>query len=63
MPPIVATTVVNRPAEVVFAYATDPAHFHEWRKGVTTGHMDSAGSPMVGVTCPQFLGQWVKLIH
>ena len=40
MPAIVASTEVERPAAEVFAYATDPARFSEWQKGVVEGHMD-----------------------
>jgi len=51
MPPTVATAEVTRSAEDVFAYATDPTHFHEWQKGVTAGHLESTGSPTVGDRC------------
>ena len=55
MPAIVTSTEVERPAADVFAYATDPARFLEWQKGVVDGHMDSpadeAGSPAVGSKC------------
>lgn len=51
MPPTVATADVNRSAEDVFAYATDPTLFHEWQKGVTAGHMESEGVPTVGDRC------------
>lgn len=55
MSPIVATTVVERPAADVFAYATDPAKFSEWQKGVVDGHLDSpeadAGQPAPGSRC------------
>lgn len=40
-----------RPAEEVFAYATDPTHFCKWQKGVIDGHMDQAGTPSVGARC------------
>ena len=40
MPPIVTTAEIARPAAEVFAYATDPARFREWQKGVVDGHMD-----------------------
>jgi hypothetical protein len=36
----IASTVVDRPAAEVFAYATDPARFHEWQQGVIDGHLD-----------------------
>lgn len=53
MSPIVATTVVERPAADVFAYATDPAKFSEWQKGVVDGHLDrpEAGQPAPGTRC------------
>lgn len=53
MSPIVTTTEVERPAADVFAYATDPARFSEWQKGVVDGHLDSqeAGSPTTGARC------------
>jgi uncharacterized protein YndB with AHSA1/START domain len=55
MPAIVASTEVERPAAEVFAYATDPARFSEWQKGVVDGHMDGPGNgaqaPAVGATC------------
>ena len=41
----------NRPADDVFAYATDPTRFHEWQKGVVSGHMDEPGHPAVGAQC------------
>jgi hypothetical protein len=40
MPPIVTSTEIDRPAAEVFAYATDPARFREWQKGVVDGHME-----------------------
>ena len=39
----IASTVVDRPAAEVFAYATDPARFHEWQQGVIDGHLDQPG--------------------
>jgi hypothetical protein len=42
--PIVATADVDREAAIVFAYATDPAHFPEWQAGVVSGHMDGGGT-------------------
>jgi hypothetical protein len=35
----------------VFAYATDPAHFHEWQQGVIDGHLDQPGPAQVGTKC------------
>jgi uncharacterized protein YndB with AHSA1/START domain len=40
MPPIVTSTEISRPAAEVFAYATNPARFSEWQKGVVDGHME-----------------------
>ena len=55
MSSIVASTDVERPAAEVFAYATDPARFSEWQKGVTDGHIEGTtghtGSPAVGSRC------------
>jgi Polyketide cyclase / dehydrase and lipid transport len=55
MAPIVTTAEIGRPAAEVFAYATDPARFSEWQKGVVDGHMDSPGNgtetPAVGARC------------
>lgn len=51
MAPIEVTTEVDRPAEQVFAYATDPTRFSEWQKGVVSGHMDGTGTPQVGQNC------------
>ena len=42
MPPITVNIEVDRSAEAVFAYATDPTRFSEWQKGVVSGHMESA---------------------
>ena len=46
---------IGRPAAEVFAYATDPARFKEWQKGVVDGHMDSpdggTGTPVLGARC------------
>jgi uncharacterized protein YndB with AHSA1/START domain len=51
MPPITVSTEVDRPAEDVFAYATDPARFSEWQSGVVDGRMDRPGTPAVGARC------------
>jgi uncharacterized protein YndB with AHSA1/START domain len=50
VPPILATAEVDRPADDVFAYATDPARFPEWQAGVVSGHMDGGGTG-VGARC------------
>jgi hypothetical protein len=36
----VTSAEIGRPAAEVFAYATDPARFSEWQKGVVNGHLD-----------------------
>ena len=55
MPPIVTSAEIERPAAEVFAYATDPARFSEWQKGVVDGHMDGPANgtrtPAVGTKC------------
>jgi hypothetical protein len=55
MPPIVTSAEIERPAAEVFTYATDPARFSEWQKGVVDGHMDGMGNgtqaPTVGAKC------------
>lgn len=50
MAPIVTTTEVDRPAEQVFAYATDPTRFHEWQQGVVSGYLETS-PPVVGTRC------------
>ena len=47
----IASTEVNRPAADVFAYATDPARFHDWQQGVINGHLDPPGPAQVGTRC------------
>jgi hypothetical protein len=51
MAPITVSTEVDRSADDVFAYATDPTRFHEWQKGVIDGHLDQPGTPTVGTRC------------
>ena len=51
MAPAIASTVVDRPAAQVFAYATDPAYFAEWQQGVIEGHLDPPGPAQVGTKC------------
>lgn len=47
----IATIDVDRSAEEVFAYATDPARFHEWQQGVIDGCFDDPEAPTVGTLC------------
>ncbi|MFB9356711.1 SRPBCC family protein [Actinoplanes nipponensis] len=51
MPPITISIEVERSAEDVFAYATDPTRFHEWQSGVVSGRMEQPGEPTVGARC------------
>jgi uncharacterized protein YndB with AHSA1/START domain len=51
MAPAIASTVVDRPAAQVFAYATDPARFPEWQRGVIDGRLDQPGPPRAGMKC------------
>ena len=55
MPAIVTSAEIERPAAEVFAYATDPARFSEWQKGVVDGHMDGPAddtqTPAMGTKC------------
>jgi uncharacterized protein YndB with AHSA1/START domain len=51
MAPITVSIDVDRSAEEVFAYATDPSRFREWQKGVVSGHMESSGTTQVGDHC------------
>jgi hypothetical protein len=51
MAPIVVTTDIERSAEDVFNYATDPTRFHEWQHGVVSGRMAQPGPPTVGAHC------------
>jgi len=51
MAAIVTSIDVDRPAEAVFAYATDPTRFHEWQQGVVSGHLETSGPPAVGTKC------------
>jgi uncharacterized protein YndB with AHSA1/START domain len=50
MPPIVTSAEIDRPAAEVFAYATDPARFSEWQKGVVDAHMEGHALA-VGAKC------------
>lgn len=51
MAPITVGIDVERSAEDVFAYVTDPSRFSEWQKGVVSGHMESNGTTKVGDRC------------
>ena len=42
---------VDRPAEDVFAYVTNPTRFVEWQRGVLDGHMDGDEPHTVGDRC------------
>ena len=51
MAPISTSTEIDRSAQDVYAYATDPTRFHEWQQGVIDGHLDQPGTPTVGARC------------
>lgn len=42
---------IDRPAEEVYDYTTDPRHFHEWQQGVVSGDIKEPGPPVVGAHC------------
>jgi hypothetical protein len=42
---------VERPAEHVYAYVTDPTRFPEWQQGVVSGGLKEPGAPTVGSHC------------
>ncbi len=48
---VTASTEVERSAEDVFAYATDPTRFRQWQSGVVEGHLDHPEAPQVGTLC------------
>ena len=50
MATIVTKVEVERNADEVFAYVTDPDHFPEWQSNVTGGHLEG-GAPVVGAKC------------
>ncbi|MEO6125482.1 MAG: SRPBCC family protein [Ilumatobacteraceae bacterium] len=47
---IVATIEIDRPADEVFAYATDPTRFAEWQKGVIDAKVAEPGNK-IGTRC------------
>jgi uncharacterized protein YndB with AHSA1/START domain len=51
MAAIVTSVDVDRPAEDVFAYATDPTRFHEWQQGVVSGRLEGPDNPTAGTRC------------
>jgi hypothetical protein len=51
MAAIVTSVDVERSAEDVFAYATDPTRFHEWQQGVVTGRLEQPDNPTAGTRC------------
>jgi uncharacterized protein YndB with AHSA1/START domain len=51
MSPIITTVHVARPADEVFAYATDPTRFPEWQQGVVDARLDAHGTARVGARC------------
>jgi hypothetical protein len=51
MSPITTTIEVDRPAEDVFAYVTNPTRFVEWQHGVVSGDIDGDGAHQIGDLC------------
>jgi uncharacterized protein YndB with AHSA1/START domain len=47
----VVSTQIDRPADVVFEYVTDPRKFHEWQAGVIDGRMANDSPPAIGDHC------------
>ena len=47
------TTIIDidRPAQQVYAYVTDPTQFHEWQEGVVSGGLKEPGPAAVGSHC------------
>jgi len=43
MPAIVSSIEIDRPPDVVFAYATDPTRFGEWQRDVVRVRLDGGG--------------------
>jgi uncharacterized protein YndB with AHSA1/START domain len=48
MSPITSHIEIARPAEEVFAYATDPSLFSEWQDDVVSAHLEAGQAPGVG---------------
>jgi uncharacterized protein YndB with AHSA1/START domain len=51
MPPIVTSIDIERPADEVFAYVTDPTRFREWQSGVVDGRLEHPDHPTIGTRC------------
>jgi uncharacterized protein YndB with AHSA1/START domain len=50
---VVTSVEVDRSAEDVFAYATDPTRFSEWQRGVVSGRMEEPADLRVGAPAAQ----------
>jgi uncharacterized protein YndB with AHSA1/START domain len=50
MAPITTSTEIERSADEVFAYVTDPSTMPKWQQGAVSGHMDAA-TTRVGSKC------------
>jgi hypothetical protein len=48
MSPITSHIEIARPAEDVFAYATDPSRFSEWQDDVVSARIEAGQAPDVG---------------
>lgn len=54
MPPTMPSSQVDRSAEDVFAYVTDPSHFPEWQAGVISGQPEASDRLHVGARCVDY---------
>ena len=45
------STLIDLPADQVFAYVTDPTTFREWQQGVVSGGMKEPGATTIGSHC------------
>jgi hypothetical protein len=43
----------------VFAYATDPTHFHEWQQDVSDGHAITGPEHLRAWSPQRITGEWV----
>ena len=51
MSAITTSIDIDRAANEVYGFATDPTRFREWQQGVVDAHMDPAEAPQVGTQC------------
>lgn len=63
MAPIITTIEINRPPEVVFAYAIDPRTFPTWQPAVLEGALDREVSVGAICTTTRKIGGSAREIH